>query len=119
MKHGQGYLQRQPGYFQQPWTNRQESDLLQYEAKGLNAVQIATRMKRTNDSVRSKLIKLRKRARVKVLPKSPAPRIETIVIPKFQVPDFYVKGWRFAGFSAEGLCVMVKHAGCEWAGAGR
>lgn len=89
----------------QTWTNHQVAALLQYRASGLTFSQIATRMERSNESVKSMHWRVSKRkVRAITLP----PIIETIAIEKALVPDFYVLGWRFSGFSAERLCVMVK-----------
>lgn len=90
-----------------PWTNHEVEALLACHAKRMKPVRIALELDRSYEAVRSMIRRLAKPKAYRP-PAEPVTNIETIAIPKSDVPQFYELGWRFAGFSKERLCVMVK-----------
>src|SRR6202034_1898660 len=79
------------------WTNHEVAALWQSRSDGLTMREIAYRLERSPRSVRAMYARICKRGR----PSAPPPIVETMAIPKGSVPQFYVLGWRFMGFSAE------------------
>jgi len=95
----------------QLWTPHCVAALLGYRAKGLTIPQIATRMRRTDDSVRTKLklLKAPRKSKVRVRPSKPITTcLEMMAVEKDRVCELYTLGWRFEQFSNDGLCVMRK-----------
>lgn len=90
------------------WSPKERANLEAWRKAGFCRRTIADRLQRSVCAIEMQ-IKINRMPRVERPKKQELPPVaETIAIPKDLVCDFYEKGWRFDGFSTEGLCVMRK-----------
>jgi hypothetical protein len=87
------------------WTIEEDAAVIAMRQLDMTSREIGRMINRSCEAVRSRLFySLPKREKTR-----PESTIQTKAVPQTEVVDLYVAGWRYAGRSAEGLCVMVKH----------
>ncbi len=89
------------------WTNLEHAMLVQLVADGKTNLEISAIIDRTRCAIGARVQEYRLRTGNPVEPRN-APIAKTVLVDRHDVPDWYVLGWRFAGFYVE-QCKM------EWA----
>jgi len=86
------------------WTVEEDVAVMAMRELDMTSREIGRIINRSCEAVRSRLFySLPKREKA-----PPESSIQTKAVPQSEVVDLYVAGWRYAGRSEDGLCMMIK-----------